>query len=81
MCQFHQIQIITRYLTKTLKLEVSKDLRHIVLQMTKLTKSEFISAMDKWDKELDLFLKERTIAPITGKSWFTHKKLGSARFS
>lgn len=56
MCQFHQIQIITRFLTKTPKLEASKDLKHIALQMTKLTKSEFISALGKWDNEWDVFL-------------------------
>lgn len=81
MCQFHQIQIITRYLTKKPKLEASKDLRHIALQMTNLTKSEFISALDIWDEEWNAFLKERTVSPITGKGWYTHKRLRSARFS
>lgn len=81
MCQFHQQQIITRYLTKNPKLEAAKELRSISLQMTKLTKLEFTSALDKWDEKWDKFFKERSISPTTGKSTYTHAKLRSARFS
>ena len=35
LCQFHQIQIITRYLTRKPKLEAAVELRSLVRQLTK----------------------------------------------
>lgn len=81
MCQFHQTQIITRYLTKNPKLEASKELRMLSLRITKLSKKEFVIELDKWAVKWDLFIKERTVSSTTGKSYFTHKTLRSAYLS
>jgi hypothetical protein len=81
MCQFHQTQIITRYLTRNPKLEASKELRMLSLRITKMTKMEFISEFDKWYEKWESFLKERSISTTTGKSFYTHKTLRSACFS
>lgn len=81
MCQFHQTQIITRYLTRNPKLEASKELRMLSLQITKMSKTEFVSELAKWNEKWEGFLKERSISSTTGKSFYTHKTLRSACLS
>jgi uncharacterized protein (DUF433 family) len=41
MCQFHQIQIIIRYLTRNPQTEPAKKLKILALKLTKLSKAEF----------------------------------------
>ena len=41
MCQFHQVQIVTRYLTRRPKPQASKELRSIVLKLKSLTEKAF----------------------------------------
>jgi hypothetical protein len=81
MCQFHQTQIITRYLTRNPKLEASKELRMLSLRITKMTKKEFIFELNKWNEKWADFLKERSVSSTTGKSFYTHKTLRSACLS
>lgn len=78
MCQFHQLQIIRRYLTQKPKLEASKELHLLVKKMTQLSKNEFVLEFTEWENRWELFLKERTKDENTGKSHYTHKKLRSA---
>ena len=78
MCQFHQIQIITRYLTRKLKLEAGRELRSIVLTLTKSNEKEFSEQLSLWYEKWQNFIKEKTIDPITGRWHFTHKRLRSA---
>lgn len=78
MCQFHQSAIIRRYLTKKPKLEASQDLMKVVDIMTITDKESFIGALGLWFEKWEMFLKERTINPVTNKSTYTHKKLRSA---
>lgn len=42
MCVFHQIQIITRYITRRPKLQANIDLRELTLLLTKTDKESFI---------------------------------------
>lgn len=78
MCQFHQIAIINRYLTRKPILEASQELRRIALRLTSSTKKEFIQLLDDWYEKWQEFLKEKTINPFTNKWCYTHKKLRSA---
>lgn len=78
MCQFHQIAIVRRYLTKKPKLIASLELMKVVDLMTITDKESFIGALSLWFEKWETFLKERTINPITMKSTYTHKKLRSA---
>ena len=41
MCHFHQVAIVTRYLTRRSKLEAGKELRKITLLLTKSNEKEF----------------------------------------
>jgi hypothetical protein len=77
MCQFHQIAIIRRYLTKKPKLHASIELWEIVLILTKTDKESFEGALSLWyDKWVD-FMNERKIDD-QGKNRYIHKRLRSA---
>lgn len=81
MCQFHQSQIITRYLTRKPKMPAGIELRTLALQLTKLKKVDFENAFTQWYKKWEDYLKERTVSESTGKSHYTHKRLRSAWLS
>ena len=78
MCQFHQIAIIRRYLTKNPKLQAAIELKEIASLMTKTDKESFVGALNDWFNNWETFLNERTINEETGKSFHTHKRLRSA---
>jgi hypothetical protein len=78
MCQFHQIAIIRRYLTKNPRLEASKELMNIALKLTKLEKQTFTVLLESWHIKWKTFLNERVKDPETRKSRYVHKRLRSA---
>lgn len=81
MCQFHQIQIVTRYITKKPRLQANKELRDIVLRLTKTDQPSFEYWLQKWYEKWEFFLKEKTENHLTYNKYFTHKRLRSAYFS
>jgi hypothetical protein len=78
MCQFHQVAIVTRYLTRKPKLQAALELRAIVLMLVHTDKESFVGAVLQWHTKWELFLNERYKSPVTGKSHYTHRKLRSA---
>ncbi|MGP5495640.1 IS256 family transposase, variant Zn-binding type, partial [Psychrobacter celer] len=78
MCQFHQVQIITRYLTRRPKNSASIELRRLTLDLTKLDKATFTKCLDQWYLTHEDYLSERSTNEDTGRSWYTHKRLRSA---
>ena len=78
MCQFHQSAIIRRYLTKKTKLKSAKELMEVVDLMKQTDKESFEGALGIWFEKWEFFLNERTINPVTNKSFYTHKRLRSA---
>ena len=78
MCQFHQVQIVTRYLTRHPKTEAGKALRKLILLLTKTDKESFVYWIDEWYQTYQSFLGEQTINPETNRKQFTHKRLRSA---
>lgn len=81
MCQFHQVQIVRRYLTEEPELEASKELLKIIKQLCHTDKESFIGAFKDWRDKWAYFLEERSVDPKTGKSRYTHKRLRSAYLS
>jgi hypothetical protein len=81
MCQFHQIQIINRYLTRKPKTQAAIELRTLTLTLTKVSKEQFLQALESWYCKWKKYLKERTINAVTGKSYYTHRRLRSAWLS
>lgn len=78
MCQFHQVAIIRRYITKNPKLPASIELKDIVAMIKMTDKESFEGILELWYCKWKSFLNERTINPETGKSHYTHKRLRSA---
>jgi hypothetical protein len=72
MCQFHQVAIIRRYITKNPKISASIELKEFVAMLKMTDKESFEGGLELWFTKWESFLKERTINPETGKSYFTH---------
>lgn len=81
MCHFHQKQITQRYLTLRPKLESGIELKAISDTLTYTTEKEFSHKIIVWRDKWDLFLKEKTIDPFTGKWHYTHRRIRSAYHS
>jgi len=78
MCHFHQMQIMTRYLTTRPKLPAGQTLRRIALQIARSNETEISELLDNWHNEWKEFLKEKTRNPETKRWFYTHKRLRSA---
>lgn len=78
MCQFHQVAIIRRYLTKKPKLLAAQELMKIVSLLKKTDKESFTGALSEWFDKWSDFINERTTNPETGRTFYTHKNLRSA---
>lgn len=78
MCQFHQVAIIRRYITKNPKMVASIELKEFVSMMKMTDKESFEGGLKLWFVKWKPFLNERTTNPETGKSHYTHKRLRSA---
>jgi len=77
MCNFHQVAIIRRYLTKKPKMQASKELWAHVLLLSKTDKESFEGGLAAWYSKWESFLNERKV-DINGKNRYIHKKLRSA---
>ena len=78
ICQFHQIQIVTRYLTRRPKNIASIELRQLALTLTQLDKTDFIERLDHWYLTHEDYLNERSANEDNSRTWYTHKRLRSA---
>lgn len=78
MCQFHQVAIIRRYITKNPKLPASIELKELVSLMKMTDKESFEGGLKLWFTKWKSFLNERTTNPETRKSHYTHRRLRSA---
>jgi hypothetical protein len=78
MCQFHQVAIVTRYLTRRPKLQASIELRNIVQMLSLTDKESFYGLINDWVEKWKDFINERAINPETGKTRYIHKRLRGA---
>jgi flagellar hook-associated protein FlgK len=74
MCQFHQIAIVNRYITRKPKVQASIELKSIVQLLPQTDKESFSGALDEWYNKWKDYINERTINPQTGKSRYMHKR-------
>ncbi|MBU0982210.1 hypothetical protein KKC94_05980 [Patescibacteria group bacterium] len=77
-CQFHQIQIVKRYIPRKAKTEAARSLRRIALGLARISELEFMDALDAWFLIYKDFLNEKS--PCEGRrQWrYTHGRLRSA---
>jgi len=78
LCQFHQIQIVKRYIPNRAKTEAARKLRQIALGLTKMHEKELEQALNNWHAEYGDFLKEKTFGEGTNRWRYTHGRLRSA---
>ena len=81
MCHFHMKQIIIRCITQNPILPAGIELLAIMQTLTYSSEAEFVASYTHWCKKWEVFLKEKSIHPKTGKLVPTHRKLISARGS
>jgi hypothetical protein len=84
MCQFHQIKIVTKYLTKHPKTKAGRELRSLVLTLTKTTEDEFTTDLADWHATWNTFIDEMTVSTfLNGRTerHHTHKGVYSAYHS
>lgn len=73
ICHFHQVQIVTRYTTRTPKTDCGKELRLLILKLKNLSKKDFIQQLENLKNKYQDFLKEKN-----EQNQFQHKKLRSS---
>lgn len=78
MCQFHQMAIVTRYITRKPKVPASIELKNIIVLLTKTDKESFFGALNDWYNKWERYINERATNLETGKSRYIHKRLRSA---
>ena len=78
MCHFHQKRIINRYLTTRPKLPASLELRDITKTMPRGNEEELNQRLSDWYQKWEQFLKQKTVDPLTGRWFYTHKRIRSA---
>ena len=77
MCNFHQVAIVRRYLTKNPKMQASKELWQHTLLLKQTDKESFEGGLQLWFTKWEAFLNERKVDE-KGKKRYVHKKLRSA---
>lgn len=78
MCHFHQIAIVTRYLTRRPKLPAGQALRILARTLPRTTEEAFTKGLDAWDRTWRPFLQEKTLNPGTKRWCYTHRRLRAA---
>lgn len=78
MCQFHQKQIVKRYLTASPKLEASRELKAVMETLTVADEQTFKTQLNSWHEKWNEFIKQKTTDHNTGRWFYTHKRLRAA---
>lgn len=82
-CVIHIQRMALIYLTRNPKLKAGIELRIIVLHLHEVSthreKEIWIIHFQNWYKRYHKFLLEKSVNPITGRSWYQHKMLRRVR--
>ena len=76
-CNFHQVAIVRRYLTKKPKMQASKELWEHTLLLVHTDKESFEGGLQAWYNKWETFLNERKTDDNCRKR-YVHRKLRSA---
>ncbi len=80
-CQFHQTEIVKRYIPQRAKTEAARELRKIALGLTKTHEMEFTQELDLWHAKYADFLKEKNLTEGTNRWRYAHRRIRSAYHS
>ena len=78
ICQYHQQQIVGRYLTAKPKTEAWLELKLLSNSLTKIDEKVFTESLTNWREKWNGFIKERTYKPDGKHWWHTHQRIRSA---
>ncbi|HXY74339.1 MAG TPA: hypothetical protein VEH58_03340 [Dehalococcoidales bacterium] len=78
ICQYHQQQIVQRYLTDRPQTAAGQDLKLIVDALTQWQEQPFTDALKRWHEKWKWLLSERTYSPDRAYWWYTHRRLRAA---
>jgi hypothetical protein len=78
ICQYHQQQIVGRYLTTKPKTEAGLELKLLSNSLTKIDEEVFTELLTNWREKWSGFLKERTYKPDGIHWWYTHRRIRTA---
>lgn len=81
VCHFHQLQTMTKYLTRKPKTEAGRELRFLALTLTKTNEATFTKALLQYEEKWFHFLNEKTIILGLNRPQYTHKNVRSALWS
>jgi len=78
ICQFHQMKNVTKYITRKPETQAGKELRTIMLTLTKSTEAEFTKLLATWHQTWGDYISEKTSVTGTKHWYYTHKNVRSA---
>lgn len=78
MCQFHQIAIVTRYITKRTKIKAHQELLQVIYLLVRTDKESFIGALNDWHKQWKEYMNEKIYDEEKNKHRYKHRRLRSA---
>lgn len=81
ICQYHQQQIVNRYLTTKPKTEAGLELKLLSDLLSQIDEVLFAEQLSSWREKHRFFLKERTYKPDGKHWWYTHRRIRSAYHS
>ena len=81
VCHFHQLQTVTRYLTRRPKTEAGWELRQLALTLTKTNEEVFSKQLFDFEKKWRNFMNEKTLILGTNRFYYTHKNVRGAFLS
>lgn len=78
ICQYHQQQIVQRYLTAKPKTQAGQELKLIADSLTNQNEASFKYELEQWHDKWRQFLLERTYTEQSDHWWYTHRRLRAA---
>jgi hypothetical protein len=75
ICHFHQIQTVTKYLTRKPETLAGQELRLIALQLPKSNEKEFTEMLISWHKKWSKFIEQKTRVEGCNRRHYTHKNV------
>lgn len=78
ICHFHQLQTVTKYLTRKPKTDAGLELRFLALTLTKTDEVTFTEALSAYEQKWSHFLNEKTIVIGLNRPQYTHKNVRAA---
>jgi hypothetical protein len=78
MCHFHQVKIVTKYLTRRPQTIAGQELRAISFALKGSNEKEFTKLLADWHKQWKDFINEKTKVSGTKHWYYTHKKVRGA---